>query len=51
MERVSRPDDRVLPLFKAALLAVVANWPPIWACAYAFKSNTVQIPRNLPEWR
>jgi hypothetical protein len=36
------------PLFKAALHALVANWPPIWACAYAFRSNTVRVPVSYP---
>ena len=26
------------PLYKAALLAINASWPPSWACAYAFES-------------
>jgi hypothetical protein len=44
------PDRAIVsgPLFKAALLALVANWPPIWACAYAFRLNTVQIPIIYP---
>jgi hypothetical protein len=25
------------PIFKSALLAISANWPPRWACAYAFR--------------
>lgn len=25
------------PVFKTALLAIGANWPPHWACAYAFR--------------
>ena len=44
------PDPAVVtyPLFKAALLAINANWPPIWACAYAFRLNTVEIPIIYP---
>jgi hypothetical protein len=44
------PDPAIVtcPLFKAALLAIVANWPPIWACAYAFRSNSVQVPIIYP---
>ena len=44
------PDPAIVtyPLFKATLLAMVANWPPIWACAYAFRLNTVQIPIIYP---
>ena len=44
------PDPAVVtcPLFKAALLAIVANWLPIWACAYAFRSNTVRVPVSYP---
>jgi hypothetical protein len=36
------------PLFKAALFAINAIWPPIWACAYAFRSNTVRLPETYP---
>jgi hypothetical protein len=44
------PDPAIVtyPLFKAALLAIVANWPPIWACAYAFRSNTISVPVSYP---
>ena len=44
------PDPAIVtyPLFKAALLALNANWPPIWACAYAFRSNTVRVPVSYP---
>ena len=44
------PDPAIVtyPLFRAALLALNANWPPIWACAYAFRLNTVQIPIIYP---
>jgi len=44
------PDPAIVtyPLFKAALLAIVTNWPPIWACAYAFRSNTVRVPVSYP---
>jgi hypothetical protein len=30
-------------IFKAALLAINAIWPPPWACAYAFKSNYTMV--------
>jgi len=45
------PDPAIVtyPLFKAALLALNANWPPIWACAYAFRSNTVKVPGTYPD--
>lgn len=44
------PDPAIVtyPLFKAALLALNANWPSIWACAYAFRSNTVSVPVSYP---
>ena len=44
------PDPAIVtyPLFKAALLALNANWPPIWACAYAFRSDTVKVPETNP---
>jgi hypothetical protein len=44
------PDPAIVsyPLFKAALLALNANWPPIWACAYAFRLNTVRVPIIYP---
>jgi hypothetical protein len=32
------------PLFKAALLAIHSIWPSPWACAQAFRSNTVKVP-------
>lgn len=34
----SDPAVVTYPLFKAALLAINASWPPFWACAYAFWS-------------
>lgn len=34
----SDPAVVTYPLYKAALLAINASWPPPWACAYAFKS-------------
>ena len=36
------------PLFKAAMLAIDAIWLPPWACAYAFRSNTVKVPESFP---
>lgn len=44
------PDPAIVtyPLFKAALLALIANWPPIWACVYAFRSNTIRVPVSYP---
>jgi hypothetical protein len=36
------------PIFKAALLAINAIWLAPWACAYAFRSNTVQVPESYP---
>ena len=43
-----RPDPAIVtyPLFKAALLAVNAIWPPIWACACAFRSNIARVPET-----
>jgi len=35
-------------LFRAVLLAINANWPPIWACAYAFRLNSVEVPIIYP---
>jgi len=32
------------PIFKAALLVLVANWPVPWMCAHAFKSNYSIVP-------
>jgi hypothetical protein len=32
------------PIFKAALLALVANWTLPWTCAYAFRSNYAMMP-------
>ena len=42
------PDAAVVtyPLFKAALLAINAIWPPAWACACAFGSDFVKVPVN-----
>lgn len=31
-------------LFKAALLVIHSIWPSPWACAQAFRSNTVEVP-------
>lgn len=44
------PDPAVVtyPLFKAALLALIKNWTPTWACAQAFRSNTVRVPETYP---
>jgi hypothetical protein len=32
------------PLFKAALLAIIAPWDAPWACAQAFRSDAVMVP-------
>ena len=32
------------PIFKSALLAINANWPPRWACAYAFRVGYYEEP-------
>jgi hypothetical protein len=32
------------PIFKAALLVIGANWPPRWACAYAFRVGYYKEP-------
>ncbi len=44
------PDPTIVtyPLFKAALLVLIANWIPTWACAYAFRLNTVMVPVSYP---
>jgi len=44
------PDPAIVTysIFKAALLAINANWPPPWACACAFRSNTVKVPERYP---
>ena len=44
------PDPSIVtyPIFKAALLAINAIWLPPWACAYAFRSNTVKVPEIFP---
>jgi hypothetical protein len=44
------PDPAIVtyPLFKAALLAINAVWPPIWACACAFRLNTVRVLETYP---
>ncbi len=36
------------PLFKAILLAINAIWLPPWACANAFRSNTVKVTESYP---
>jgi hypothetical protein len=40
------PDPAIVtyPLFKAALLAIHSIWSAPWACAQAFRSNTVKVP-------
>lgn len=40
------PDPAIVtfPLFKATLLAIHSIWPSPWACAQAFRSNTVEVP-------
>ena len=40
------PDPAIVtyPLFRAALLAINAIWQQPWACAQAFRSNTVEVP-------
>jgi hypothetical protein len=40
------PDLAIItyPLFMAALLAINAIWRAPWACAQAFRSNTVKVP-------
>jgi hypothetical protein len=42
------PDPAIVtyPVFKAALLAMNAIWPPVWACAYAFRSDFVKVPES-----
>jgi hypothetical protein len=32
------------PLYKAALLAINALWRPRWACAFAFRVDTISVP-------
>jgi hypothetical protein len=40
------PDPALVtfPLFKAALLAINTNWPPCWACAYAYRMGFDKSP-------
>ena len=40
------PDPTIVtfPLFKAALLAIHSIWPTPWACAQAFRANTIMVP-------
>jgi hypothetical protein len=38
------PSIVTFPIFKAALLALVANWPLPWICAHAFRSNYAMVP-------
>jgi hypothetical protein len=40
------PDPAIVtfPLFKAALLVIHSIWRTPWACAQAFRSNTVMVP-------
>jgi hypothetical protein len=40
------PDPEIVtyPIFKSALLAINANWPPRWACAYAFRVDYYEEP-------
>jgi hypothetical protein len=41
-----RPDPAIVtyPRYRAALLAINAEWQPTWACAYAFKSDYYEFP-------
>jgi hypothetical protein len=43
----SDPAVVTYPLYKAALLAINASWPPPWACAYAFRSYYYDEPLSL----
>jgi hypothetical protein len=40
------PDPAIVTfsLFKAALLTIHSIWPTHWACAQAFRSNTLEVP-------
>ncbi len=40
------PDPAIVtyPIFKGGLLAINAIWPPVWACAYAFKVDYFEVP-------
>jgi hypothetical protein len=42
----SFPDAAIVtyPVFKAALLALNAIWPPRWACAFAFRVDYFEVP-------
>jgi hypothetical protein len=44
------PDPAIVtyPLFKQALLAILHDWPAAWACAYAFRLNTLGVPVSYP---
>jgi hypothetical protein len=39
------PDPAIVtyPIFKDALLAINAIWPPLWACAYAFRVDYFEV--------
>ena len=40
------PDSAVVtyPRFKAALLRINVSWPPVWACAYAYRTDYDELP-------
>lgn len=40
------PDPAIVtyPIFRNALLTINAIWPPLWACAYAFRVDYFEIP-------
>lgn len=42
------PDSAIVKyaVFKAALHAINAIWPPAWACAYAFRSDFIKVPED-----
>jgi len=40
------PDSAVVtyPRYKAALLRINVSWPPVWACAYAYRTDYDELP-------
>jgi hypothetical protein len=45
-ERLKATDPTIVtyPMYKAALLAINAVWRPRWACAFAFRVDTISVP-------
>jgi hypothetical protein len=45
-KRLEPPDLTIVtyPMYKAALLAINMIWRPRWACAYAFRLDSISVP-------